>query len=489
MQRPTTEELAGVWRLAREAWAVLDPVDHTFLGANLAWTHLLGWTVADLTGTAWPELVHADDRHRVLAELAGVSSGTTLDASARVRTALDEHRLLHWRAQVVPGTGRILLGVTVPADDAGLEEQLRGIEERFQLAMNSAPIGMAISRLDGPWVAVNPALCRLLGVSEDELLGGLSFAELTHPQDLPAERALLDEMLAGARSSYTIDKRYVRPDGSVVWTQTVVALVRDEEGRPRYFVAQCLDTTEQQRITAQLRDTADRLRVSDEVRVAFLRATSHELRTPLTVVAGLTDTLRRRHRDLPADDVDQLLERVGRNADRLMQLIEDLLDVDRLSSGLVRADQRPVALHELVEDMTQRSDLEGRSLETDLEPVTITGDRAKLERVVSNLVANASRHCRPEGQVRVALRTRENAAVLRVEDDGEGIPPGYEERIFEPFVQGPDRHHAASPGTGLGLTLSQQFVELHGGTITASNRPEGGARFEVVLPTGAPITG
>ena len=489
MQGPTTEELAGVWQLAREAWAVLDPVDHTFVHANLAWTHLLGWTIADLTTISWPELVHPEDRERVRNQLASVTDDALHDSAVRVRMVLGEHRYLRWRARIVPATGRVLLAIIEPVDETGIEEQLRGVEERFRLAMHSAPVGMAISRLDGPWVAVNPALCRLLGVAEQELLAGLSFAELTHPDDLPAERVLLDEMLAGARSSYTLDKRYVRPDGSVVWTQTVVALVRDEQGRPRYFVAQCLDTTEQHRITEELRDTADRLRVSDEVRVAFLRATSHELRTPLTVVAGLTDTLRRRHHQLDPADLDDLLERVSRNADRLTRLIEDLLDVDRLSSGLIRAERRPVELHAVVEEMAQRTELGGCSLVTDLQPVTVAGDRAKLERVVANLVANAARSCASAGRVRVELRSTQDVAVLRVEDDGPGIPAGYEQRIFEPFVQGPDRHQEANPGTGLGLTLSQQFVELHNGTITAASRPEGGARFEVVLPIGVPVTG
>jgi len=489
VQGPTNEELASVWRLAREAWAVLDPVDHRFLEANLAWTHLLGWTIADLRTTTWPQLVHPDDRQRVINQLSHGRIGEVQDSPVRVRMVLEEHRYLRWRAEVVPATGRILLSVTEPIDETGIEEQLRGVEERFRLAMHSAPIGMAISRLDGPWVAVNPALCRLLGVSREELLSGLSFAELTHPDDLPAEQVLLAELLAGARSTYTLDKRYIRPDGSIVWTQTVVALVRDEQGRPRYHVAQCLDTTEQHRITEQLRDTADRLRVSDEVRTAFLRATSHELRTPLTVVAGLTDTLQRRHGQLSTAQVDDLLERVSRNADRLTRLIEDLLDVDRLSSGLVRAERHPVDLHELVAEMAKLSEVEGCTVHTDLVPVTIAGDRAKLERVVANLVTNAARHCGGGGQVRVELRETSDTAVLRVEDDGEGIPAGYEDRIFEPFVQGPERHKEANPGTGLGLTLSQQFVELHGGTITATNRPEGGARFEVVLPTGLPLSG
>lgn len=486
-QGPHHEELVSAWRLAGEPWAILDADTHRFLHTNLAWTHLLGWTAADLSAMAWPQLVHPDDRERARNELTATSSGALHETLIRVRTVLDEDRPLRWRAQRMPDTGRILLALSQPADDVGVEEQLRGVEERFQIAMNHAPVGMAISRLDGPWIAVNPALCTLLGVSEEELLNGRTFAELTHPDDLPAELVLLDELRAGARSSYAIDKRYLRPDGSIVWTNTVVSLVRDARGRPRYYVAQCLDTTEQQRMTAQLRDTADQLRESDDVRVAFLRATSHELRTPLTVVAGLAETLRRHHRDLDPEQLDDLLARVGANAERLTQLIQDLLDVDRLTSGLVRAERRPVALHELAEEMARSVDIDKRTLRTDLDPVTVAGDRAKLERVVSNLVANAARHTAADGEVRVELRAAGEVAQLRIEDDGEGIPDGFEERIFEPFVQGPGRREDASPGTGLGLTLSRQFVALHGGTITARNREEGGACFEVRLPIEAPL--
>ena len=488
-QGPRHEELDSAWRLSTEPWAILDPSTHSFLHTNLAWTHLLGWTSADLSAMAWPQLVHPDDRERSRNELTAISTGSLQQTLVRVRTVLDDYRPLRWRAQQVPDTGRILLALSQPADDAGVEEQLRGIEERFQIAMNHAPVGMAISRLDGPWIAVNPALCTLLGVREEELLNGRTFAELTHPDDLAAELVLLDELLAGARSSYAIDKRYVRPDGSIVWTKTVVSLVWDAHGRPRYYVAQCLDTTEQQRMTAELRATADKLRESDDVRVAFLRATSHELRTPLTVVAGLAETLRRHHRDLDPVQLDDLLTRVGANADRLTQLIQDLLDVDRLTSGLVRAERRPVPLHELAEEMAHSIDIDGRSLRTDLDPVTVAGDRAKLERVVSNLVANAARHTAADGTIRVELRAADDVAQLRVEDDGDGIPDGFEERIFEPFVQGPERREDASPGTGLGLTLSRQFVELHGGTLTARNRQEGGACFEVRLPIRYPRTG
>ncbi|MFU8840328.1 MAG: ATP-binding protein [Nitriliruptoraceae bacterium] len=380
-------------------------------------------------------------------------------------------------------------------DRAELEQRLHELEELFRLAMTNAPIGMAISTLDGPWVAVNPALCALFGYTEEELLGGLSFADLTHPDDLPAELVLLDEMLAGARSTYALDKRYRCRDGSLVWTRTVVSLVRDRDGSPRYFVAQCLDATEQhlveqelRHLAAELERTAADLRESDDIRVAFLRATSHELRTPLTVVAGLADTLRRHHTELAPEQITELLDRLRGQTERLTTVVSDLLDVDQLTTGLVRASRRPLPLAHVVRSVLEATAIPDRRIETDLTEVVVPGDLAKLERVVANLLANAVRHTRTGGWIGLWTTEVADQAELVVEDDGTGLPAGFETRIFEPFVQGPQHRHDARPGTGLGLTLVREYVALHGGSVHAENRTEGGARFVIRLPLDAPDT-
>lgn len=376
-----------------------------------------------------------------------------------------------------------------PAGDPDLEQQLQELEERFQLAMTHAPIGMAISRLDGPWVAVNPALSQLLGYSEAELLGGLTFADLTHPDDLEQELVLLDEMLAGRRSFYELDKRYLCRDGRTVWTRTVVSLVRNARGEPRYFVAQCLDTTEQHRMQSELLATADDLerltadlQVSDEIRVAFLRAISHELRTPLTVVAGIAETLRRRHGELTSAQQLDLLDRLANQSQHLTETVIDLLDVDRLTTGLVRAARRPLPLAQVVRTVLEATPTEDRRLEPELTEVVVPGDIAKLERVVANLLDNAIRHTDPGGWIAVRTLDAGDEALLIVEDDGPGLPAEIRTQLFEPFVQGPERRQAAQPGTGIGLTLVREYVALHAGTVTAEDRPGGGACFTVRLP-------
>ena len=237
-----------------------------------------------------------------------------------------------------------------------------------------------------------------------------------------------------------------------------------------------------ERIEQQLQATVERLARSDEIRLAFLRATSHELRTPLTSIVGFAELLRNHDDDLGVSDRHALLDRLVANASRLDRLINDLLDVDRLTAGLVTANRHPHDLEQLIRRVAAEQEPTGHHLQLDLAPCIVEIDPPKFERIVANLLANATRHTPAGGTIRIRLHRQPAATALIVEDEGTGIDPAYLEDIFEPFVQGPDQRHAAQPGTGLGLTLARELVELHGGRLAARNRSEGGARFEVILP-------
>lgn len=220
----------------------------------------------------------------------------------------------------------------------------------------------------------------------------------------------------------------------------------------------------------------------DAQRLTFLRATSHELRTPLAALVGFSDLLHRYDDRISGSERQVLLERLNANATRLGRLLDDLLDLDRLSHGLQRAERRPEGLSALITRVVGESSHGGARVVCDLESVVALVDAAKIERVVSNLVANAVRHCAAGGEVRVVLRRRFDKVVLQVDNTGAVIEPAELERIFEPFVQGAGRERHAEPGSGLGLTLVRELVALHGGTVVAQNRPDGVVRFEVVLP-------
>lgn len=231
------------------------------------------------------------------------------------------------------------------------------------------------------------------------------------------------------------------------------------------------------------RDAMVRLRELDQLRASFLRAVSHELRTPLTVVVGIAETLRDRRHQLDELQLDELIGRIASNSERLQQLLVNLLDIDRISRGVVQAIRTPTDMGILARRMVDEAEVGSRLVD-----VLVVGDTvidieaSKVERIVENLLNNAVRHTPDGTPVRVTVEGSASAVVLTVEDDGPGVHDDLRASLFEPFIQGRSAADSPRPGTGIGLALVQQFAELHGGSATVTTASSGGARFEVHLP-------
>jgi signal transduction histidine kinase len=267
------------------------------------------------------------------------------------------------------------------------------------------------------------------------------------------------------------------------------SLLRDRHGAPRFWQGVYIDITALKRAEEELnhalgreREASDRLRALDEMKNTFLQAVSHDLRTPLAAILGLAVTLERDDVGLGPHEVSDLASRIASNARKLDRIVRDLLDLDRLSRGILEPKLRATEIGAIVRDVAEQLDLaEGRRVVLDIDPVTIPVDAPKIERIVENLLANTVRHT-PDG-ARVWIRTREldGGALITVEDEGPGVPGELHEAVFEPFRQGPSPS-SHSPGVGVGLALVARFAELHGGRAWLEDRPGGGASFRVFLP-------
>jgi two-component system sensor histidine kinase KdpD len=214
----------------------------------------------------------------------------------------------------------------------------------------------------------------------------------------------------------------------------------------------------------------------------FLQAVSHDLRTPLAAILGLAITLERGDVDLSDGETKHLAGRIEHNARRLERLVTNLLDLDRLSRGILTASFEPVDVGEVVQRMVAETDpaVRGR-IRVDVEPVVVPADPPKVERIVENLLANASRHT-PEGTpIHVSVAGSPEGATILVEDQGMGVPDDERERIFEEFRQGTDAPRS-SPGVGIGLALVRRFAQMHHGNAWVEPRDGGGASFRVFLP-------
>ncbi|MDX1620748.1 MAG: ATP-binding protein, partial [Nitriliruptorales bacterium] len=170
------------------------------------------------------------------------------------------------------------------------------------------------------------------------------------------------------------------------------------------------------------------------------------------------------------------------NAERLEQLLRDLLDLERLTREEVTANQREEDLAELVADAMAELDEGEHDLTAVLEPATVSAEPRLVERIVENLVRNAQRHTPPGTAIRVLVAPQPDGALLVVEDDGPGIDDEVRDRLFDPFVQGSSARRSPTPGTGIGLSLVQRFTQLQGGRVWIEGSASGGARFCVWLP-------
>ncbi len=437
----------------------------------------------------WYETMHDDDRERVRAEnVRTEASGEPF--SVEYRSIARDGRTVWFRDEarlVVGEDGRPLFWQGVMFDvtaEKEAQQLLSEAEARFRALVEHTPAITYMDAVSGPdrTMYISPQTTEILGYTPEEWYSdpGL-WSKIVHPEDNDRNEHVDDD---GVHSS---EYRMIAKDGHTVWVHDQSSLITDDDGNPRFWQGVLVDVTHRTR-TEQLeqdlaveRETAQRLRDLDDMKNTFLQAVSHDLRTPLAAILGLAVTLGRDDLEIDPAEARDMSRRIAVNARKLDRLVNDLLDLDRLSRGIVEPSLRPTDLGALIRNLVGESDLIAeRRVNLEAQPVTIAVDPAKVERIVENLLANTARHTPGDTQVWVRVEPMGSGALIVVEDDGPGVPEDERERIFEPFLQGssPADH---SPGVGVGLTLVARFAELHGGRAWVQDRPGGGASFRVYL--------
>jgi PAS domain S-box-containing protein len=358
---------------------------------------------------------------------------------------------------------------------------------------------MAKVSSDGRYLRVNRKYCQMLGYSEQEMLN-LTLYDVTHPEDREASAVKMSSSFNGEPEEYSIEKRYVRKDGAIIWALVNWTIVRDDEGHPLLSVANIQDITTRKHAEAEreelhlseraARETAEAAtRSKDE----FLAVVSHELRSPLNAILGYAALLRYGRMD--AEEVKHAVEVIERSGKAQAHLIDDLLDTARIISGKLRLIVGPVnpasVIEESVQTIRPAAEAKGVSLWADLpsEIGQITGDPARLQQIVWNLLSNAIKFTPQGGRVEARLERVDPHIRITVSDTGKGISPDFLPYIFDRFHQSDTSSVRRHGGLGLGLALAKYLVELHGGTIEADSAGEGqGAIFKVTLPVRAVTT-
>lgn len=348
---------------------------------------------------------------------------------------------------------------------------LQESEERFRHAFHDAPIGMALLGLNHRWLQINPMLGEMLGCSESELLSVNAF-EMIHPEDVHQLQDCINQVVSNENRNAQVELRYLCNGGRIAWGLTSLSLVRDSHYKSLYYVAQIQDISEQRAI--------------EQMKHEFISVVSHELRTPLTAIRGFLGLLNTGIYDNKPEKAKRMLQQALTNSDRLVRLVNDILDLERLSSGRVQLTKEVSQAEDLMQRAVEgvQSIALGASVTLSITPTTacVWASPDSIIQTLTNLLSNAIKFSPSNSVITLSAQPQFDSVLFEVKDQGRGIPADKLETIFERFQQVDVSDSRAKGGTGLGLAICQSIVQQHNGSIWVESTLGEGSSFYFTLP-------
>ncbi len=388
----------------------------------------------------------------------------------------------------------ILLAIEDVSERRRAEAAMQHSEVRYRRLFQKAKDGILILDADtGKVIDANPFMTALLGYSHEEFLGK-ELWEIGLFRDIEQSRAAYRELQ---------EKGYVRyehlPLESRSGQKVEVEFVSNVYAENQHQVVQCnvRDITERSRLQRQVQEQAAALADLDRRKDEFLAMLSHELRTPLAPILNAALLLRmhsnrNRLQGIENPVLQQSATIIERQVGQLARIVDELLEVSRITTGRIQLQQERIAVGVVVDNAvaTVRSLIDHRKHEFTVslptQAIWLHADAARLEQVVVNLLTNAAKYTDPGGHIWLTVQQEGDEAVLRVRDTGVGIAPENLPRIFDLFTQAERSLDRSQGGLGIGLALVQRLVEMHGGTVAASSTVGQGSEFVVRLPVVPP---
>lgn len=299
-----------------------------------------------------------------------------------------------------------------------------------------------------------------------------------HPDDQPEVMAAIERAIRD-KSTFELEHRVIRADGTLGWTFSRAIPVLDAHGRIVEWFGAAKDVTERKRTEQELRE-------SDRRKDELIAVLAHELRNPLAPLINAVQLLRRATND--AATHNQALAMIERQTLSIAKLVDDLMEMARVTSGRLQLQKERVSLADVVtrsvETVGALIDQRRHRLNVTLPllPLEVCADAARLQQILVNLLNNAAKYTDDGGHIDLIVSREGEHAVVRVRDTGIGIEPELMSRLFQPFTQSPHSVGRSRGGLGIGLSLVRRLVELHGGSIEARSEVGAGSEFTVKLP-------
>ncbi len=347
------------------------------------------------------------------------------------------------------------------------EEALQRSERKYRNIFENSKDVIYVCDAEGRLLDVNPAVANILGYSKEELAKldlGENYAD-------PQQRKEFRERLE--RDGYVdMELRYKHKNGTIKTVHEISVAIKDATGRLSSYQGILRDITEQKKI--------------EQLRSEFVSTVSHELRTPLTSIKGYADLLLAGDAGELNRTQEEFLQVIVRNSDRLTELINDLLDIEKIESGERRFEFRELKLDEILRDVAKTfavsAEGKGLSFRTKIEDgITVRGSADYLSQAFANLLSNAIKFTK-EGSVWLRARSNRGGAIVQVEDTGIGMTEEEQARLFTRFFRADNPYVKEAKGSGLGLSIVKATIDRHGGEITVESELNKGSTFAVILP-------
>ncbi len=449
-----------VWSLGRPVWIVNVAKDSNFPRA----------AIADRVG------LHGAFAFPLF--LGGKTAGAVEFFSRQIRSP--DPDLLRMFATISHQLGQFI-------DRRLAEETRRASEERLRLALNAGRMGVWDWNIQTGEIKWADDLEPVHGLALGSLAGTITaFQELIHPDD----RAMVNQALTRAMQDgqgYDIEFRNLWADGSVHWMAGKGQVVRDESGQPGRMIGIGMDITGRKTLEKELERRVHELAEGDRRKDEFLAMLAHELRNPLAPIRNALQILKT---PSAGESLMRMAQEVmDRQTQQLARLVDDLLDVSRITRGKINLHRETIELSAVVKRSveTARPLIEEQRHEFTVylpsEPIFIQGDLVRLAQALANVLNNAGKYTEKGGRVQLLAECTDNTAVIRVRDTGIGISAEVLPHIFDLFTQAERSLDRSQGGLGIGLTLVRTLVEMHGGSVQAiSAGPGRGSEFIIRLP-------
>ncbi len=485
--RESERDFRGLFELSAVGVAQSDPVTGRFLRANHRFCEITGYSQEEICRLTFDEITHPDERAENRAAIEKVLRGEADRWEIEKRYVRRDGSTIwvHVSGKVMRDEAgrpyRLIANAADISDRKKAEAALTANRRRLQLVTDNAPVLIANCGKDYRYKFVNKAYAERYGLSPRDLIG-MHVADVLGEEAFAQLKPHADRAFAGERDEFEVEVDY--RDLGRQWIRCAFAPELDDHGRPVGWIAAVLDITDRKR-------AEEALRAADRRKDEFLAVLGHELRNPLAPLRAGIELLK--EAEQRPDLLRNLREMMERQLAHLIHLVDDLLDLARVTRGDIDLERAPLDLRAVIRSAVELGmpliDERGHRLEVSAGdmPLPVEGDFQRLTQVLGNLLSNAAKYTEIGGTIRITAGIEDDAAVVRVKDNGYGIPVNQLDDVFEMFSQVPEhRARTGGGGIGIGLALCRQLVTLHNGSIWAESAGLGrGSEFIVKLPLAA----